>query len=126
MAANPFTWVEIYVQDLERTKTFYEAVFDFKLEKLQTEIPMWAFPADPGKWGAGGALVKMEGVPSGGGRHPDLLQQQRHQHPREPDSCCRRPGLRRQEIDWPIWLHLPADRHRREPDRGAFNGLKLP
>ena len=66
MAANPFTWVEIYVQDLERAKTFYEAVFDFKLEKLQTEIPMWAFPADPGKWGAGGALVKMEGVPSGG------------------------------------------------------------
>ena len=40
MAANPFTWVEIYVQDLERAKTFYEAVFDFKLEKLQTEIPM--------------------------------------------------------------------------------------
>jgi hypothetical protein len=67
MAANPLTWVEIYVQDLERAKTFYEAVFDFKLEKLQTEIPMWAFPADPGQWGAGGALVKMEGVPSRGG-----------------------------------------------------------
>jgi len=44
MAANAFTWVEIYVQDLERAKTFYEAVFDFKLEKLQTEIPMWALP----------------------------------------------------------------------------------
>jgi predicted enzyme related to lactoylglutathione lyase len=44
VAANPFTWVEIYVQDLERAKTFYEAVFDFKLEKLQTEIPMWVFP----------------------------------------------------------------------------------
>lgn len=56
MAANPFTWVEIYVQDLERAKTFYEAVFDFKLEKLQTEIPMWAFPADPGQWGAGGQV----------------------------------------------------------------------
>jgi len=67
MAANPFTWVEIYVQDLERAKTFYEAVFDFKLEKLQTEIPMWAFPTHPGQWGAGGALVKIEGVPSRGG-----------------------------------------------------------
>ncbi len=67
MAANPFTWVEIYVQDLERAKTFYEAVFEFKLEKLETEIPMWAFPTDPGQWGAGGALVKMEGVPSRGG-----------------------------------------------------------
>jgi predicted enzyme related to lactoylglutathione lyase len=36
MAANPFTWVEIYVQDLERAKTFYEAVFDFKLAARST------------------------------------------------------------------------------------------
>jgi uncharacterized protein len=28
---------------------------------------MWSFPADPSQWGAGGALVKIEGVPSGGG-----------------------------------------------------------
>jgi predicted enzyme related to lactoylglutathione lyase len=56
VAANPFTWVEIYVQDLERAKTFYEAVFDFKLEKLQTEIPMWVFPADAGQSGAGGQV----------------------------------------------------------------------
>ncbi len=56
MAANPFTWVEIYVQDLERAKTFYEAVFDFKLEKLQTEIPMWVFPADAGQSSAGGQV----------------------------------------------------------------------
>jgi predicted enzyme related to lactoylglutathione lyase len=48
--------VEIYVQDLERAKTFYEAVFDFKLEKLQSEITMWAFPADPGQWGADGQV----------------------------------------------------------------------
>ena len=39
---------------------------------------------------------------------------------------CRRPGQQRQEIDWPIWLYFPADRHRSKPDRGAFNGLKLP
>jgi catechol 2,3-dioxygenase-like lactoylglutathione lyase family enzyme len=111
MAANPFTWVEIYVQDLERAKTFYEAVFDFKLEKLQTEIPMWAFPADPGQWGAGGALVKIEGVPSRGGRHPGLLQQHRHHPPGGAGRGGWRPGLCRQAIHWPIWLHLPADRH---------------
>lgn len=67
MAGNAFAWVEIYVQDLERAKVFYESVFGFSLEKLESEIDMWAFPSDPGQWGAGGALVKMEGVPSGGG-----------------------------------------------------------
>jgi len=30
------------------------------------DIEMWAFPMEMDRWGAGGALVKMEGVPSGG------------------------------------------------------------
>ena len=51
MAGNAFTWVEIYVQDLERAKAFYEAVFGFQLEKLESQIPMWAFPSDPGGHG---------------------------------------------------------------------------
>ena len=62
MAANAFAWVEIYVQDLERAKSFYEAVFGFQLEKLESQIPMWAFPSDSSQWGAGGALVHMPGV----------------------------------------------------------------
>jgi predicted enzyme related to lactoylglutathione lyase len=66
MAANAFAWVEIYVQDLERAKAFYESVFGFQLEKLESQIPMWAFPSDSSQWGAGGALVHMPGVPSGG------------------------------------------------------------
>jgi len=56
MAATPFSWLELYVQDLERVSTFLEAVFDFKREKLQSEIPMWAFPANPSQWGAGGQV----------------------------------------------------------------------
>jgi hypothetical protein len=67
MRNNPVTWFEIYVQDMERAKVFYEGVFEVKLEKLNSpDIEMWAFSMDGGKVGAGGALVKMPGVSSGG------------------------------------------------------------
>jgi hypothetical protein len=69
MKPNPIIWCEIYVQDMERAKQFYEAVFEAKLEKLEspdTPIEMWAFPMSMDTVGASGALVKMDGVPSGG------------------------------------------------------------
>ena len=60
-------WFEIYVQDIDRAKAFYESVFQVTLEHLNNpEVDLWAFPMEMGKWGAGGALVKMEGVSSGG------------------------------------------------------------
>ena len=68
MKDNPVGWFEIYVQDIGRAKTFYEAVLQGKLEKLPgPDIEMWAFPMKPDASGAGGALVRMDGVPSGGG-----------------------------------------------------------
>jgi len=66
MSHNAVAWFEIYVQDIERAKTFYETVFNVKLERLQTDLDMWAFPMAMGQWGAGGAIVKMDGMPSGG------------------------------------------------------------
>jgi len=67
MSSNPVGWFEIYVQDMERAKAFYESVFQVKLEKLDTpEVEMWAFPMDMQKTGASGALVRMSGFPSGG------------------------------------------------------------
>jgi predicted enzyme related to lactoylglutathione lyase len=67
MKTNPVGWFEIYVQDLDRAKKFYESVFQLKLEKLNGPgMDMWAFPMEMDLWGAGGALVKMEGFPSGG------------------------------------------------------------
>lgn len=60
-------WFEIYVQNLDRAKAFYESVFQIKLQLLNNPgLELWAFPMEMGKWGAGGALVKMEGVSSGG------------------------------------------------------------
>jgi len=68
---NPVGWFEIYVDDLARAKTFYEAVFEVNLEVLgdpnDSSIQMLAFPSDMEKYGATGALVKMEQMIAGGG-----------------------------------------------------------
>ena len=67
MKTNPVGWFEIYVQDTSRAKIFYETVLQTKLERLPSpDIEMWAFPNQGGGVGAGGALVKMNGFPSGG------------------------------------------------------------
>jgi hypothetical protein len=67
MKSNPVGWFEIYVQDLDRAKTFYESVFQVKLDRLNSPaIEMWSFPSDMNRYGTSGALVKMAGVASGG------------------------------------------------------------
>ncbi len=68
MMNNPIDWFEIYVQDMPRARAFYEKVFAVQLQRLDgAEMEMWAFPSDQQAYGAAGALVKMQGVPSGGG-----------------------------------------------------------
>jgi uncharacterized protein len=67
MANNPVGWFEIYVQDMERARKFYEDVLQVKLNKLNSSVPeLWAFPQSFTNYGASGALAKMEGIPSGG------------------------------------------------------------
>lgn len=67
MKPNPVYWFEIYVQDMERAKSFYEKVFQTTLENLDdTESEMWGFPMEMNAAGASGALIKIDGVPSGG------------------------------------------------------------
>lgn len=67
MTQNAVRWFEIYVQDMARAKRFYEAVFGTKLERLNSPaLEMWSFPMQMDQVGTGGALVRMEGVPSGG------------------------------------------------------------
>ena len=67
MAGNAITWFEIYVQDMPRAKAFYENVFNRTVERLESgDLEMWAFPGVMDKYGAGGALVRMAGMPSGG------------------------------------------------------------
>ena len=67
MTSNPVGWFEIYVQDMNRARQFYEAVFSVQLQKLDAPgIQMWAFPMGDGLSGTSGALVRVEGVASGG------------------------------------------------------------
>ena len=70
---NPVVWFEIYVQDMQRARAFYETLLQKKLEPMQAPegeasgMEMMAFPGKPESMGACGMLVKMQGVPSGGG-----------------------------------------------------------
>jgi len=52
---------------MNRAKKFYENVFDVKLERLNTpDVEIWSFPMQMDQMGISGALVRMEGFPSGG------------------------------------------------------------
>jgi predicted enzyme related to lactoylglutathione lyase len=65
---NPVGWFEIYVNDMNRAKKFYQSVLQTEFRKLAPgpELEMWAFPMDMSVYGAGGALVKMPGFPAAG------------------------------------------------------------
>ena len=64
--SNAVGWFEIYVQDMNRSRTFYEAVFGVSLQRLDSpQVEMWAFPTRREQHGSPGALVHMPGFPSG-------------------------------------------------------------
>ena len=65
---NVVGWFEIYVQDIDRAKAFYQNTFQVTLERLESPgIELWAFPMQPDNAGCAGALVKMNGKDSGVG-----------------------------------------------------------
>jgi predicted enzyme related to lactoylglutathione lyase len=71
---NPVGWFEIYVQDMERAKAFYEAVLGVQLSRLGSpDIEMWGFPMHQAGSGASGSLVRMPGFPSGGNSSNSVL-----------------------------------------------------
>lgn len=68
---NPVVWFEIYVQDMARARAFYSETLGVQLEALaapdsEAGVEMWNFSMTGEAPGAAGALVKMDGVPSGG------------------------------------------------------------
>lgn len=100
MDGNPCGWFEIYVQDMERAKAFYESVFGVQLAKLEGPgAEMWGFPMQQDRYGAGGAPVRM---PGGKGRRPGGAGEVPHR---------------------PIRLHRARLRHRRQRDRPAFDAV---
>jgi len=76
MINNKVVHFEIYVNDMQRAKAFYEAMLETKLERMpnptpDVEMDMWSIPIDKesgmSSYGSGGMLVKMEGFAPGVG-----------------------------------------------------------
>lgn len=79
MKTNPVVWFEVYVDNMERAKAFYEAMLEVKLSALPSpteevdggDMEMWSFPFEEDDAmtlpGASGMLVKMEGFSPGVG-----------------------------------------------------------
>lgn len=70
---NVVGWFEIYVDNMERAAAFYQTVLEVKLENMSdptdSNMQMMNFPMDDSmsKYGAPGALVKMNGFGPGAG-----------------------------------------------------------
>jgi uncharacterized protein len=68
MRMNPVGWFEIYVDDMERARAFYEGMLEAKLQPLGgPELEMWSFPMDENGPGISGALTRFEGFGPGPG-----------------------------------------------------------
>jgi hypothetical protein len=68
---NPVVWFEIYVNDMQRARTFYQAVLGAPFSRLEAPgqppgMEMWAFPMHENALGVSGALVRMPGLEAGG------------------------------------------------------------
>ena len=69
---NPFTWVEIYVDDMNRARAFYEAVLQIEMVPMEApgdddSLVMISFPWAEGDNNISGALCKMDGMGPGTG-----------------------------------------------------------
>lgn len=69
---NPFTWVEIYVDDMGRAQKFYESVLQIKLIPMQApggfgDLEMVSFPWAEGEANISGALCKTSDMKPGSG-----------------------------------------------------------
>lgn len=72
MSRNIFTWVEIYVDDMDRARKFYESVLKVELIDMETpgdmdDMQMVSFPWDENAPNISGALVKTSSVKPGSG-----------------------------------------------------------
>ena len=69
---NPFTWVEIYVEDMSRAQKFYETVLHIEMIPMQApgefgDLEMMSFPWAQGEGNISGALCKTSEMKPGAG-----------------------------------------------------------
>jgi len=64
---NPVRWFEIYVEDMDRARQFYQSMLEVELSKIEaTDLDIWGFPMENDSYGSTGALVHMPGFQPGG------------------------------------------------------------
>lgn len=71
-AKNPFTWVEIYVDDMSRAQKFYETILAIQMTELPmpegvNDLQMLSFPWAENEGNISGALVKTSMMKAGTG-----------------------------------------------------------
>jgi len=71
-AKNPFTWVEIYVEDMSRAQKFYETVLQIEMVPMEApgesnDLEMLSFPWAAGETNISGALCKTNQMKPGTG-----------------------------------------------------------
>jgi predicted enzyme related to lactoylglutathione lyase len=71
-AKNPFTWIEIYVENMNRAQKFYETVLQIQMIPMQTpgefgDLEMLSFPYAEGEGNISGALCKTKDINPGTG-----------------------------------------------------------
>ena len=69
---KPFTWVEIYVEDMSRAQKFYETVLQIEMIPMQApgefgDLEMLSFPWVQGESNISGALCKTSEIKPGAG-----------------------------------------------------------
>ena len=69
---NPFTWVEIYVEEMSRAQKFYENVLQIEMIPMQApgefgDLEMLSFPWAQGESNISGALCKTSEMKPGSG-----------------------------------------------------------
>lgn len=69
---NPFTWVEIYVENMSRAQKFYETVLGIKMIPMEApgdfgDLEMMSFPWVEGEANISGALCKTSEMKPGAG-----------------------------------------------------------
>ncbi len=72
MSRNVFTWLEIYVEDMQRARKFYETVLQLEMVEMPTpggmdDFEMLSFPWLEDAPNISGALVKTSSVKPGSG-----------------------------------------------------------
>lgn len=69
---NPFTWLEIYVEDMSRAQKFYETMLQIKMTPMEApggfgDLQMVSFPWAEGGANISGALCKTNDMKPGTG-----------------------------------------------------------